>query len=426
MLFRPLAVAVLLFVPSVAHAQQARPNAEREAAKAAAEEASKKLAEAVDTGLKVILAMQEGDGQGEWPYEGVYRVQGKIPQGYRVGGTAIAAMAVLDAPDYNAEPTVLPKGPEEEGGGPGPRHVAIQRATAFVCEGLKHPLMSFEKYDAGYDVRGWGYTYGLLYLLQLRDMKAVPDGQDGAVDAAIRFCLDGIHQTEIPATGGWNYARPAGRDKPAPASPFMTGPTLQALFEARRHGLAVDEGMVNRALDSLERARGPAGAISYSSPDPGKPARDPVPGAVGRMLVSETTLFLAGRSSVASIRGAIDAFIVHWEWLDKRRAQNGTHIPPYMIAPYYFYYAHYYAAQAVEMLPKGERDEYRRRINDLLFKNRLENGSWNDRVFPRSANFGTSMALMAMRMPSLPRPAEWKPQAAAAPAAETPEPRPGR
>ena len=110
----------------------------------------------------------------------------------------------------------------------------------------------------------------------------------------------------------------------------------------------------------------------------------------------------------------MDAFLTHWAWLNARRGKDGTHEPPYMIAPYYFYYAHYYAAQAVEMLPRSEREEYRRRINDLLFATRLEDGSWNDRVFPRSANFGTSMAVMAIRMPELPRPAPWKPAAPAA------------
>ncbi len=36
-------------------------------------------------------------------------------------------------------------------------------------------------------------------------------------------------------------------------------------------------------------------------------------------------------------------------------------------------------------------------------------GGWNDRVFPRSKNFGTSMALMALMAPRLPTPAGWTP-----------------
>ncbi|MCA9298007.1 MAG: hypothetical protein KDA28_03015, partial [Phycisphaerales bacterium] len=94
-------------------------------------------------------------------------------------------------------------------------------------------------------------------------------------------------------------------------------------------------------------------------------------------------------------------FIVHWEWLEKRRKQNGTHIPPYSVAPYYFMYAHYHAAQAIECLPERERAEYRRRVNDLLASVRDENGTWNDRVFERTANYSTAMAVMAIGMPEI-------------------------
>jgi hypothetical protein len=130
------------------------------------------------------------------------------------------------------------------------------------------------------------------------------------------------------------------------------------------------------------------------------------------MLAGECTLLLAGRSSAANVRGALDAFIVHWEWLEKRRAQQGTHVPPYMIAPYYFYYAHYYAAMACEMLPENERGEYRRRVRELIFRTRGEDGSWNDRVFPRSAAYGTAMAEMALLMDKAGQPARWEAQPA--------------
>jgi hypothetical protein len=79
-----------------------------------------------------------------------------------------------------------------------------------------------------------------------------------------------------------------------------------------------------------------------------------------------------------------------------------------MIAPYYFYYAHYYAAQAIELLPATERPEYRRRVQELIFRTREDDGSWNDRVFPRSAAYGTAMATMSLLMPETEKPAEWK------------------
>jgi hypothetical protein len=349
------------------------------------------LAPVISQAVEKLLAMQEGDDKAEWPYEGVYRVSGEIPVGYRIGGTAICAMALHRAPGYADDHA---------------RQQAIERAVSSVIKGVDHPLMNPD-YDGGYDVRGWGYTYALTFLLQLKAANAQPPTMIETIEQSIGALVKSIEQTEIPKVGGWNYARGRGKDAVSPPAPFMTAPTLQALFEAKKQGFAVDEAVVNRALDSLEQSRTATGSIRYSGVN-GNTSRESVPGSVGRMLVAESTLQLAGRSNIANVRAAIDAFVVHWEWLEKRRAQQGTHVPPYGIAPYYFYFAHYYAAQAVELLPEHERDEYRRRLRELILRTRAEDGTWNDRVFNRSANFGTAMSMMALLMPGSERPAGWE------------------
>ena len=70
-------------------------------------------------------------------------------------------------------------------------------------------------------------------------------------------------------------------------------------------------------------------------------------------------------------------------------------------------------AQAIELLPKGARDqdrlEYRRRLDELLFSVQLADGSWNDRVFSRTSNYGTSMAAMSFLMPTTRTPARLAP-----------------
>lgn len=384
--------AVVAFGVATADAQPAtRPAAAEEVEKPEPQAIGDDLSKLAAQGIEHIFSKQEGDNSAEWPYEGVYRVKGAIPIGYRIGGTAICAMAIVQAPGY-AESQA--------------HHQAIERAVNFIVEGAAHPLMSPD-YDSGYDVRGWGYTYGLTFLLRLKSLDAVPKEMGDAVESTIKFFIDAIERTEISKVGGWNYARAQGRDAVSPPSPFMTGPTLQALFAAKSAGYAVNQEVVKRALDALEQGRTPSGSFRYSGVN-GDKSRESIPGSIGRMAVSETTLFLAGRSSVANIRSAIDAFIVHWEWLDKRRAQQGTHAPPYGIAPYYFYYAHYYAAQAVELLPEHERPEYRRRIRELLMSVRLPDATWNDRVFERSSCYGTAMSVMALMMPQTARPAEWK------------------
>lgn len=352
----------------------------------------------VRIGVALLLEKQEGDANAEWPYEGVYRVREEgerrpiIPIGYRVGGTGIVGLALLEAPETEADES---------------RTAALERATEFICTSIEHPLMSFENYTAGYDVRGWGYCYALLYLLRMKALDRVPDAQSAAVEGAISFYLKGVHETEIPQSGGWNYARPNGRENPAPMSPFMTGPTLQALFQAKAQGYAVDEAIVRRGLEALDRARTETGAYVYSGTSEGRGARSATPGAAARMAVAESTLMLAGRGDASRLRGAVDAFFTHWDRLEERRAKTGTHEGPFGIAPYYFYFGHYYTAQAIELLPAHERNEYRRRLKERLLVTRAEDGSWNDRVFPRSAAYGTAMSMLALRAPDTDPIARW-------------------
>jgi len=74
------------------------------------------------------------------------------------------------------------------------------------------------------------------------------------------------------------------------------------------------------------------------------------------------------------------------------------------VAPYYFFYGFHHAALAIELLPDDERGPHRDRLNRILFSVREHDLTWNDRVFPRSANFGTAMTMSGLLMPWGPRP----------------------
>lgn len=348
--------------------------------------------QAVKQGIERILSMQEGEGGAEWPYEGVYRVRGRIPEGYRVGGTAIVAEALLTMPGYAKDAA---------------RQQAVARATAFICAKTAEPLLSVGTYQGGYDVRAWGACYAARFLLALRADGAVPQDQATEVDRALRWYLDTLQKLEIPQTGGWNYAREPGAETPSRASPFMTAPCLQVLFTADRQGLPVDAAVVRRGLDALERCRTDAGNFAYSASEQTREPSRSIPGAVGRMVSGEMALLLGGRGSPERVADAIDAFVRHWDQLERRRARTGTHVPPYGVAPYYFQFAHWYAAQAAELLDGERRDECRRRVAALTWATRAPDGTWNDRVFPRSAAFGTATSLMALRAGAAGPSASW-------------------
>jgi len=235
-------------------------------------------------------------------------------------------------------------------------------------------------------------------LLRAKAAGVIAEDRKADVDAAIAWYCHALQRTEIPQAGGWNYARPGGRETVAAPSSFMTSCAIQALIEAKEAGSQVDDAVMDRALTFLVKSKSETGAVQYSG-EAGR-RNDQTPGAVGRMLAVETTLRMAGKGDVQSLRGAVDAFITHWEWLDRRRAKRGTHEGPYAVAPYYFMFAHRYAAMAIEMLPRAERAEYRRKVNNLLFSVRSEDGTWNDRIFPRTANYGTAFAMLALTEPT--------------------------
>ncbi len=341
----------------------------------------------VSTAVTRIEAMQSkgpgGDVVAEWPYEGVYRVGGDIPYAYRVGGTSITGLALLEAPG-------LAQSPE--------RNAALIRAVEFVVQSPDEPLMSFDPavYRGGYDVRNWGHCYGLRFLLRAKSTLKLSPELTLKVDRAMQFFLEALKKTEIPTVGGWQYARKSGIENVSDMSPFMTAPCLEALLEAKAAGLEISPELLERTCAALELCRGTSGYVAYGTAKPIRDQEQQIPGAMGRMCATEVALAKAGKQDNARLRFAVEAFFKHWEELEKRRKKQGTHLAPYGVAPYYFYYAHLYAAEAIALLPAAEQPDLAERFLATLLKSRDTDGTWNDRVFPRSAAYSSAMSVLAL------------------------------
>ena len=336
------------------------------------------VAELIAHAVKQLVDMQEDGGQ--WPYEGVYRVNRAIPVGYRVGGTSVVATALLfAAPDDAAA------------------KAAVAKALAFVLKELDDPLMAPSVQDA-YDVRIWGQAYALEFLCHVR---ATNQAGDHAMDVSqwIRKLVETLVAEEI-AGGGWNYANHSRH------ASFVTAPVTQALLFASGMGEKVPAEVLDRARIALTDSRADSGAFVYSGKT--RPSADTrLPGSAARSAACEATLLLLGAGSQEATQAAIDAFAIHWEQLEKRRKQTGTHEGEYNIAPYYFYYGHRYAAQAIELLPPEKRPAGRERLLRLILKTRDDDGTWNDRIFPRSRNYGTAAIVLALLGERTPIPAKW-------------------
>lgn len=323
----------------------------------------------------------------EWPYEGVYRVgpDGRIPPGYRVGGTAIVCTALLEAPGFDAS-----------------RREAVLRGVEFMLDMIHHDAGLAGQSQRGYDVRGWGQAYALDALLRADSAGLFASDADllERVHTSIPHLLSCLQAGQLES-GGWNYAGPSV------SSPFMTGATLLALYRAQAAGYEVDSQVVTRALDALTRSRGPSLAYAYSGPL--RDEVEPMQGASARSAIAELALYLGGRSDAEKLGRAVDAFFVeeNWKALHVRKSQQGTHVEPYGVAPYYFFFGHTYAAVAAEHLPAPE--ERREAMRDLLWRTLEEPGGWNDRVFPRTESYSTAMAVLALGAKDHPKAPHWQP-----------------
>jgi hypothetical protein len=328
--------------------------------------------------VKELVQMQEDGGQ--WPYEGVYRVNRQIPVGYRIGGTAIAATALLFA---------APNDPAAVS--------AVDKALSFVLKELDDPLMT-PSVENTYDVRIWGQAYALEFLCHIRAAKRART-HDMAVDEWIAKLISVLVAEEI-AGGGWNYASHSRH------ASFVTAPVTQALLFAQGQGEAVPAEVLERARIALTDSRAETGAFVYAGKV--RPNADTrLPGSAARSAACEATLYLLGAGSQEAIRSSVDAFATHWEELAKRRRKPGTHEGEYNIAPYYFYYGHRYAAQAIELLPPDKRPAERERLLRIILKTREDDGTWNDRIFPRSRNYGTAAIVLALLGEHTPMPEKW-------------------
>lgn len=344
-----------------------------------------------------LAALRASGGLGvEWPYEGVYRVGGIVPPGYRVGGTAIACSALVNTPLFETTKS---------------QREAVQRGMQFMLAELESNELLSSGPKRGYDVRGWAHTYALDFFLLAERRKLVGESEIERVHEMIDHLIACLAANETSG-GGWNYANDS-------LSPFMTGSTLLALYRARAQGYGVDTQLVERALDGLEKARATTGAYVYSGVlraagrSDGRRARrsskrTAMPGACARAAIAELSLFLAGRSDTTKLRVTVDAFFEHWDELEKRKSKQGTHEGPYGIAPYYFMYGHVYAALAIESLPEKARPALREKMQSTLWKTRESDGGWNDRIFPRSKSYSTAMAMLALLAPQLEPLPLWK------------------
>ncbi len=202
--------------------------------------------QAISIGVERLIEIQHDDGA--WPYEGVYRVRGKIPVGYRIGGTAICCEALLYATDNdNAKATA-----------------AIESGIKLILRELENPLMEASTANR-YDVRVWGHVYALDLFCRLKTSGRF-ENLEGEFDPWIPKLTKMLLSEELDS-GGWNYA---SRNSHAG---FVTASALQALLWARQLGQDVPTEVLQRTSDALVSQSQFSGGVRLFRRRPQEPTR---------------------------------------------------------------------------------------------------------------------------------------------------------
>ena len=291
---------------------------------------------AIDKGIRYLAAHQNPDGS--WGN----------PQGHPAAITGLGMMAFMlkgyfpKKGQYGAQ---LEKGVAwlikrgEEGGGylGGPRQGMYEHGLATLALG-----------------EVWGMS----------DRDEVRDTLKRAVDVILRA------QNH---DGGWRY-----QPRPIDADLSVTVMQVMALASAQEAGILVPSEIIQKAIVYVTKCQNTfEGGFGYQ---PGGSAPKLSSSAAGLMSL----LMCGERKSKAVERG-----IEYIRRLPEEKFQKTE----------FYFYAHYYAIQAMYQAGEQYYQEWYPHIRDALLAQQREDGSWQGNSEEQDACYGTSMAILILGVP---------------------------
>lgn len=310
-----------------------------------APELTVKASQAIDKGLKYLLSVQKPDGS--WDEGGEGR--------HEVGITSLALMAFMAQAHFP---------------GSGPYGKPLDHAKEFLLKKAREGAdgyMGSVMYEHGLATLALSEMWGMT-----RDTKD-DDAIQKALEAAVRVILRSQNEG-----GGWRYQPQvdAGQDTSVTVMIFV------ALASARQAGIVVPNETIKKVVAYLETAwNAETGGFAYV-PNP----------RIAR--TASTVACTAGGAYAAQLAGQRDAEMVAaaLRYLEKQAPGifgNSAH----------YYYAHYYAIQAMVQAGDEQYASWYPRIRDALITKQLANGSWNEGGKGGGGSHQTPMAIIILATP---------------------------
>ena len=307
-----------------------------------APELTAKASQAIDKGLEHLLSNQHKDGS--WSSHG----QG----GHAVACTSLALMAFMSKAQFP---------------GFGPHGEQLDR-------GMKWLLKEAKKRPDGYiGTVMYEHGFATLALSEMWGMTRDPDDDD-AIKEALEKAVEVILRSQNPG-GGWRYQPNAyaGQD----TSVTMT--VFHALASAHQAGIVVPDATITKVVKCLEGYRDtPTGGFTYD----GRPHRLSAACTAGGVYIAQ----LAGQRGTEMVDSAI-------------RYLNSLSPEIFGVGTKYYYYAHYYAIQAMVQAGDEEYSKWYPQIRDALISQQTAKGAWGKAAKPGSISYETPMAIIILSTP---------------------------
>jgi hypothetical protein len=327
---------------------------------------------AIAEGVAFLVSSQNpdgswGTGRGTTDFDVMAAVPGSH-DAFRVGTTGLCALALREAGEKKASKR------------------GLDYLVAY--DGLRR-ANRMEIYNV------WGHTYALQALA-----RAYGEDHVESYRAAAERHLHALESYET-YVGGWQYYDFEAGIQPVSMEPtsFGTAAGLAALYEAKKAGIAVPEGLVRRALSRLKEMRKPDGSFLYGSDFRYIPMhmanRDK--GSLGRTQAGHYALSVWNEGGIVEkqIREGLEKLFEEHRFIEIGRKRQYPHEGWYATAPYYYYFGHYYAAKLIERM--ADKADYREKLRSFILPHQEPDGSWWDyNMWDYTKPYGTAFAVMAL------------------------------
>ena len=304
-----------------------------------APELTAEASRAIDKGLEHLLAAQKKDGS--WDSDG----QG----GQAVACTSLSLMAFMGKAQFP---------------GFGPYGEQLDR-------GMKWLLKEAKKRPDGYlGTVMYEHGFATLALSEMWGMVRDPEDDD-AIKEALEKAAEVILRSQSPS-GGWHYQpqADAGQDT------SCTQTVFHALASAHQAGIVVPNATIAKVVKYLEGACDrQTGAFRYN-------------------VNVKSLACTGGGAYIAQLVGQRDTEMVNAA-IRHLKSQS----PGIFSGGQYYYYAHYYAIQAMVQAGDEEYVWWYPKIRDALVKQQNAQGGWGTATTPGTISYETPMAIIILSTP---------------------------